>query len=665
MPSGETVALAGWTIYLWLLGWALFPVSSRLLSSLPDRGLAAGRLGLVLTATLLSFWGGTSKFVPLGTAAWWFWLLPLAAATGWRLPAVRERAQEVKLRLLASDAVFLLAWAFFVWVRLKNSAVNDLEKPMDMALIAAGMRTKYLPFENPWFAGQDFTNYYYFGPLMGAMLARSLGTLPWIAYNLIQPAFCAFFLSILWSACTALTGSARWGLAATAMVGLGGHLEPLRQLATGTGWPFDWWATSRVIPNTINEYPAFTLLIGDAHAHFYALSLTALFVALGINLIRSTTWRQRQCALLLMGLPLGVVLLTNTWDAPLLSLLLILWLARSERGSFIRSLPTLGCTFLLGILAAAPYFLRFKSQVSGVQWDPWIPPMAAFLLLWAPWLILAGVAFLKKKPNSEEVSPEEIGTETLFWIGLLALIVPFLVYIRGAFGDGDLRHMDTTFKFGLQAWLLLGTGAACEAFRRLRLWLPHAPLPTRMGTFYGLGMAGLLLALAPVSVLYARTVSYRPIEGGLSLNAMRHLPQGEQKVIASLNFAPRGSILSPTSPDFHPEGARFSTFTGQPAVVGWRDHVIAWGADSSEVLRRTGLTNGFFQSPARDLATLARQLTPTYVVLPGRPEDMTSFDAQDALEQCRAYGTPVFNGGTESKPEYPVLVRFGVITDRP
>ena len=65
---------------------------------------------------------------------------------------------------------------------------------------------------------------------------------------------------------------------------LSGPLEPLRQWSErGWVWPFDWWATSRVIPDTINEYPAFTLAVGDAHAHFYALSFRGAVALPGVE----------------------------------------------------------------------------------------------------------------------------------------------------------------------------------------------------------------------------------------------------------------------------------------------------------------------------------------------------------------------------------------------
>ena len=45
---------------------------------------------------------------------------------------------------------------------------------------------------------------------------------------------------------------------------------------------YDWWSPSRVIPNTINEFPAFSFVLSDLHAHVLALPFAALAVALAL-----------------------------------------------------------------------------------------------------------------------------------------------------------------------------------------------------------------------------------------------------------------------------------------------------------------------------------------------------------------------------------------------
>ena len=54
-------------------------------------------------------------------------------------------------------------------------------------------------------------------------------------------------------------------------------------------FPNDWWFwnASRVIPDTINEFPFFTFTYADLHAHMMALPLTLLALAAAVALVRN------------------------------------------------------------------------------------------------------------------------------------------------------------------------------------------------------------------------------------------------------------------------------------------------------------------------------------------------------------------------------------------
>jgi uncharacterized membrane protein len=210
---------------------------------------------------------------------------------------------------------------------------------------------------------------------------------------------------VLWSLCAALTGSLRRGLAAVSAVALLGHFEPLRQWfvpdkgTTVNLLGIDWWKTSRVIPDTINEYPAFTMLIGDAHAHFFALPPAAVFFCLCHSLLAThdsaSAPKQRNVVLIVLGLLLGTVIMTNTWDVPALTLLGVLVTALALR----RDENTKPWHWLLifvppvvARVAAWPYLKDFESPVQGVRFEVWSPPWTSFLLLWGGFVLLWIVA---------------------------------------------------------------------------------------------------------------------------------------------------------------------------------------------------------------------------------------------------------------------------------
>src|SRR6185312_15757686 len=81
--------------------------------------------------------------------------------------------------------------------------------------------------------------------------------------------------------------------------------------------PFDYWASSRVIPFTINEFPFWSFLYSDLHAHVIDLPIVLLGLGTAASLfsashIRPGAW----LTVALAALALGAMACINTWDAP-------------------------------------------------------------------------------------------------------------------------------------------------------------------------------------------------------------------------------------------------------------------------------------------------------------------------------------------------------------
>jgi YYY domain-containing protein len=610
-----------WLIPLWLLGWLMLPFARRLFPHLPDGGLAAGRVLGLLLLSLLAFWSAALHLISLRFAPLLFSGIPLACGLPALFRSISTRSRRAEFSdwlhsrrraLLACELVFLGAFLFFALLRMAHPAIDEFEKPMDCAIIGALARADFLPAENPWFAGMSFTNYYYFGHFMGALLTRSFATpLPY-AYNLVQPAFCALFLAVFWSLCAAVCRSLKRGILVMGMVALCGNFEPLRQwlfsppgLNRSAAFPFlDWWSTSRVIPNTINEYPLFTLALGDAHAHFFALAFTSLILCTSYELFAGAASAppgrpSRRRVLLIGGLiaELGALVMTNMWDFPVYLLIGLVCLAcgglqlgSSARHRFIEIFALLLCPFLI----ALPFLLLYKSQTGGFALEFWLPESHPFLLIWGAFLFLWALGLLLNAPSTAQKRLAALALVLLaggiavrevlfaaqivllitsllaFWrrfrvvedalrsdrnaifipllavCGLIPLLVPCLGYLNGYFG-GALRHQDTVFKFGLQSWMLLGTASLAAVFKSL----PGATNGGRSPWKFARPLLALIALcwLVPLcgalGVLHARAdfmQDRRP--NPLSLNGAAFLPSADQKAISWLaRHASRDSLL--------------------------------------------------------------------------------------------------------------------------
>ncbi len=253
------------------------------------------------------------------------------------------------------------------------------EKPMDFAYLNAVLKSTTFPPYDPWYAG-GYLNYYYYGFVFVGVLIKFLGIVPAIAYNLILPTIFAMMamgaFSLVWNLVSAIQErqspelDARRpgvfglplysGLASALGMAVLGNLGTVRMIWQGyqklaapggvideagfltrLSWAFQgfmqvlggenlpysiahwYWNPSRVIPapgevEPINEFPFFTVLYGDPHAHLFALPLTLLALGFVVSVVLSCArWRTALGAGLgffFGALAIGALRPTNTWD---------------------------------------------------------------------------------------------------------------------------------------------------------------------------------------------------------------------------------------------------------------------------------------------------------------------------------------------------------------
>jgi YYY domain-containing protein len=248
---------------------------------------------------------------------------------------------------------------------------------MDFSYFNAVLKSTSFPPYDPWYAG-GYLNYYYYGFVLVGTLVKLLGIAPSIAYNLILPTLFSLIalgaFSVVWNLSQAAAARrtprsasgeispyipALFGAFAMAVLGNlgtvrmiyqgfqrlvapGGSIEDasllMRWLWTlqgfgkalaGESLPYgagDWyWLPSRAIPalgdiEPITEFPYFSVLYADLHAHLIALPLTLLALALMVGLVLGKgRWRNLSGGVAwfgLAGLAIGALRPTNTWDMP-------------------------------------------------------------------------------------------------------------------------------------------------------------------------------------------------------------------------------------------------------------------------------------------------------------------------------------------------------------
>lgn len=610
-----------------IIGLAAAPIAGLVLARLPGGGLGFAKpLGLLL-AVWLVWMGASLGLVGYGTPA----VVGACVVVGLVGLAVWRRGGLSGSRslLVASEAVFGVAFAAGALLASFSPDVWGTEKPMDMAIVNATNQSGSFPPHDPWMAGEDL-NYYYLGHLVAAFVIRLTGVEPTVGYNLALALTLALTATGVFALAASLGAAARRaggpvsvGLTAVALCVVLGSLAGATELI-GDGRPlvdYDWFAASRVIPDTINEFPWFSFLLGDLHAHVLALPFTllALGFVLAVALFGPPT---RPIELAAAALATGALYAINAWSYPVVAGLMVLALALRPTARAARW----GAGFLvLSVLVVLPFHLGYDPAAKGIDLVRDHRPFTRFvgdyaliygLFAWilaagylarlrttrrplrnAAWIAVAAIVAGSLLAEHDLAGPVGLAAalavaidafassrltppERALWLliagGLICVLVPEVVYVRDEFDGSPLFRMNTVFKLGYQGWMLLAIAAACALRWRALSTLGLAPLLV-------------LAAVYPVAGTYART---RGFDERPHLDGLRWLPDGDVRAIAWLREHAPGDavVLEAVGDDYSPAGhARISTFTGLATVMGWTGHELQWqhdpGARRDEVRR--------------------------------------------------------------------------------
>ncbi|MCX7017409.1 MAG: DUF2298 domain-containing protein [bacterium] len=356
--------LASWPWYadLQLLGFAVFPLIFTICTRLRDRGYAMAKaLGLILTCYLtllvvhllppLPLAIGFKRASVAGPAVFLAVLSAIALARRWREFAdyFRRNARTI----LIYEMVFLVSFVFMLGVRAAVPQITYLisdsaaEKFTDFAILNGLLASDYYPPHSTW-AGGLTMNYYYFGHFLWACMIKLNGIRPEIGFNLALASI--FALVCVQSLGLGYNLTRRWGWAFMSMflIVLASNVDGFLQLVGlffqrreeilfDRPWylGYDFWRSSRAVENTINEFPMFSFVLGDLHAHLS--SLIILLAGLGLALqMRANAQKGRSLLryevshvgeLFLCCLIAGALYAANSWDAATYGLIiaLVLW----------------------------------------------------------------------------------------------------------------------------------------------------------------------------------------------------------------------------------------------------------------------------------------------------------------------------------------------------
>jgi YYY domain-containing protein len=511
------LSVISWWLAIQILGLLALPLTTVIFHRLADRGYILSKtMGLLLVAFLV--WSAASYRILMNSlptslmaclalgliSLYLFWRRRDEMLALWR---------ERRSLIIISEALFAAAFLLFVVIRVLNPDLwhpwNGGEKSMEFAFLNSITRSAYFPPYDPYYAG-GYINYYYYGLHLVAILIKLTGIVPEVAFNLAVPSLFALTVANAFSLGYNLTRRRLAGLLSVLLVALVGNLDGLVQMvevlgeAGGLGFQsripgveglvraaagglrlplggarlpaFDYWRSSRVIPQTINEFPYWSYLFADLHPHMIGIPVTIFLLALALNLALAAKKASPRVGRLsaenvgwvaVVAVTLGAVSVINTWDMPayLLFVFGALLLALDGFRRWWRALVSLvlfvfvGC---LGLLLYLPFFRHYQALHVGLGLVRARTEFEPFLTIWGLFLfVMVSLLWVRVVWGR----PREV---TLRYLGLLlrrGIRLPRLLDLQRSL----VQRSGTGYWW--VALVLGGTGLLCLTLLLFKMWV--------------------------------------------------------------------------------------------------------------------------------------------------------------------------------------------------
>ena len=447
-----------WYIVILGIGMVYMPLSMLLFEGWNDRGwIFSKSLGILIGAYAMWVMNCLRRMRFRTANCFLMLLIPAALFAAYylfhkkRRPAITKRPFPWKT-ILAEEIAFFVLMALWTYIIGFRPEAYGTEKFMDYGFITSMLRSDYMPFADPWYAGET-VNYYYGGQYIAAWLIRLTQVRAGEGYNLMRALVAAMScmlpfslasqmtadrLSVFREKKTVKTAETAAGIVAGCAVAFCGNFHyviygiivPIYYKITGTGEGYRYWFpdSTRYIgyqpsteDKTIHEFPSYSTVLGDLHAHY----INILFVVLAAAVVYA--WARRQFLenekrafranlfdtgekkteydivfsvlreifrpeILLIGFMTGLFRWTNFWDFPIYyvvcgSVIFFTNLRRYRREPrmfWFVLIAEAAVMFIAGKIAALPFTSTFDQISSEIGMTHSHSPLYQLLILW--WL---------------------------------------------------------------------------------------------------------------------------------------------------------------------------------------------------------------------------------------------------------------------------------------
>jgi YYY domain-containing protein len=551
---------AEWWFAVFVIGAVFMPLCAMVFKTFADKGwMFSKTIGIAVSGWLV--WYFSSVHILKFTRSACIIALGICLVLNGLLFFLnfRKKVYTFESRNLAHiilvEGIFLVLFVFWLYLKGFNPyAYGTTEKLMDYAFMVSMDKSEYMPPNDMWLSGQPL-NYYYVGLFMSTYLSKLSGCGVHYGYNMMlmmisalgfslpasiiynaasdklsdsgrsnHPVFRLFpaFAGALAGIAVSFTGNMQYVIYAKIIPALR-SMFGIDKMAEKLGYTFPgYWfpnATRYIGYNpetedkTIHEFPLYSFVLGDLHAHVINIIFVLSVVAVLYAFIRYRKQKMDAARLLgvfenegerkLFGIPgfwaeifhpcviltgffVGLFHTTNFWDYPIYFVVAGAVILFSNAVVYDFSLKTLKLTFFHAVvvivvekITCLPFTLSFNQISSSIMLCENRTPLYQLLILWGlPVIVVLYFLYTLIRDQSEasvyaKESTSFVGRDNFLYrfignlevpdmfvliLGLCAIgliLIPEVIYVRDIY-SGAYKRANTMFKLTYQAFILFG-----------------------------------------------------------------------------------------------------------------------------------------------------------------------------------------------------------------
>lgn len=699
-------AFTKWWKMLFLLGIGFYPLAAFLFQKFSDHGYFFSKVfGIIFGGWLVWVLSALHivKFTTTGCLVLLI-LCSIACYVGTFFYCRKKKQKYLEFlgltdgsnlvtRAIWYETLFFALFGLLVYLKCFHPQAYGEEKFMDYGFMISMMKSDYMPPEDFWFSGTNL-NYYYLTQFFATFLTKLARVTVNHGYNLSLMMTASFCFVLVYALVSRIFETylkeraeafkkkgkrtiAQYPFAVETYCRIAGTLSALgvtfasschyfvyaklvpifREMLKIEGDISYWFPdATRYIGHqrentgdkTIHEFPSYSFIQGDLHAHVVNISFVLTLLAI---LFAWLLWRQDamkkavagqtqkediksllkrellQPHIIALSFFIGVFHMTNYWDYPIYfvvcgAVILVsnAVICRFDRRTFLLT-ALHGAEFLvIAFITSFMFTLKFEIMAKGIGICDKHSELYQMIVVWALPLI-AVFAYLyclikedcarraegltemdRKNPFFSWLENLKLSELFLLILGLCAaglVLIPELIYVVDIY-SGDYKRANTMFKLTYQAFIMFGIVMGA-LMTRFILFAQTAR--QRIGGF-------VMMFLLFVNLGYFKTASaswfgeYKNPENYKTLNAAAFLHDAlpvDARMIDWINenIEGRPTILEAPG-DSYTDYDRVSAFTGCPTVVGWHTHEWLWKDDVAAVDARGEDVKTIYTSEDRD-----------------------------------------------------------------